>query len=252
VKRGNRVPHGISPVSFGALMKKLLSFLVLLLTGCAAPLPQTPPAGFSAQVSAPAIRAGQTLRYTARDGYTGLPQPDIIYRVTRVEGDTVTVEAQRGNRSWTERYTPEWNWLERPMTNLRNFRYSPPYPALSFPLAARKTWHGYVQATDPVTGRVNRVRVDGKVLGWERVTVPAGEFDTLKIERYVYAGNAEFFRMEERIREYDWYAPKAGIVVRHEESSEYTDTSRSCWFANCMLILNDWTVMELASHGTSP
>jgi hypothetical protein len=233
-------------------MNRLFLVALLLLAGCATPLPQTPPSGMSAEVGPPSIRPGLALRYVARDGYTGLPVPDYHYRVTSVQGDAVTVQARHGNQAWTERYTKDWNWVEHPMTNLQDFRYNPPYPALPFPLAAGKRWQSYVQATDPATGRVNRVRIDGRVVGWQRVKVPAGEFDTLKIERYVYAGNAQFFRMEERIREYDWYAPKAGLVVRREGSSEYIDTSRDCWFANCMLIQNDWRVLELAGAAAEP
>ena len=234
-------------------MNRLFVVVFLLLAACAAPLPQTPPAGLSAEVGPPpAIRSGVVLRYVAHDGYTGLQVPDFEYRVTGVQDNTVTVQAQQGNHAWTERYTKDWNWLEHPMTNLQDFRYNPPYPALPFPLVAGKSWQTYVNATDPATGRVNHVRIDGKVLGWERVKVPAGEFDTLKIQRYVYAGNAEFFRMEERIREWDWYAPKVGLIVQHAGSSEYIDTSKDCRFGNCMLIKNDWTVMELASQSTAP
>ena len=79
---------------------------------------------------------------------------------------------------------------------------------------------------DPATGRTNRVRIDGKVLGWERVKVPAGDFDALKIERYVYAGNAGFFRTEERIREYDWYAPQAGRDRRRRSDGRCASAAR--------------------------
>ena len=113
------------------------------------------------------------------------------YRVTAVEGDAVTVQLRHEGRDSMQRYTRDLNWRERPMTNLQNFRYDPPYPALPFPLEAGKTWQAYVNATDPATGRVNRVRIDGTVLGWERVKVSAGEFDALKVQRMVYAGNPD-------------------------------------------------------------
>ena len=231
-------------------MKTFLTAVLLLLAACAAPLPQTPPAGQPAEVRAPSIAPGETLRYAVHDAYTGLARDPIEYRVTEVSGDTVMVDARQGNQAWTERYTRDWNWREHPMTNLvPDFRYQPAYAALPFPLAAGKSWRTYVNATDPRSGRVNRVRIDGDVLGWERVRVPAGDFDTLKVRRYVYAGNAEFFKTEERIVEYDWYAPSAGLVVRHEASSEHIDTSLNCK-SQCNLIRGDWLVMELASRGT--
>ena len=46
-----------------------------------------------------------------------------------------------------------------------------------------------VRATDLATGKTYRVHVQARVTGWERVRVPAGEFDALRVQRYVYAGN---------------------------------------------------------------
>jgi hypothetical protein len=228
-------------------MKKALIALTLTLAACAAPLSQTPPPGQQAQVSAHTIRGGEAWRYTAHDGYTGLPRGTLDYRIVSVQDDIINVEVRHDNRDWIERYTKDWNWRERPMTNLQNFRYDPPYAALPFPLSAGKRWQTYVRATDPATGRTNRVRIDGEVLGWERIELPAGAFDALKVRRYVYAGNAEFFKTEERITEYDWYVPQLGIVARSETLSEHMDNSKSCK-GQCNRIKGDWTVVELASY----
>ncbi|MGE5522171.1 MAG: hypothetical protein ACM3SS_00540 [Rhodospirillaceae bacterium] len=229
-------------------MRTLALAAAVAVTACTAPLPRTPPAGQPSEVAAPTVRTGETLRYVAHDGYTGLPRGTTTYRVIGIHGDDVNVAVRHDNRAWTERYTKDWNWRERPMTNLQNFRYDPPYAALPFPLAAGKTWRTYVNATDPATGRTNRVRIDGEVLGWERVKVPAGEFDTLKVRRYVYAGNAAFFKTEERIVEHDWYAPQLAAIVRSEAKSEHFDNSMNCK-GQCNLVRGDWIVMELAGSG---
>ena len=229
-------------------MKKLLFAAMIALGACATRLPQTPPPGLPAEVQAPVALGAQSWRYTARDGYTGLPRGTLAYRLIGAQGSTESFEVRHDNQVWTERYTKDWNWRERPMTNLQNFRYDPPYAALPFPLAPGKRWQTYVRATDPATGRSNRVRIDGVVLGWYKVRVPAGEFDTLKVQRYVYAGNAAFFKTEERIEEYDWYAPQLGMVVRSEALSEHTDTSKTCK-GQCNRIRGNWIVTELASYG---
>jgi hypothetical protein len=221
---------------------------LLLVAGCATPLPQTPPAGVSAQLASPEIRAGDSWRYSAHDGYTKLPQGTFEYRVSSVQGETVTVLVQHAGRDSTEIYTRNWNWRERPMTNLQNFRYEPAYVALPFPLEAGKSWQAYVKATDPATGRTNRVRIDGKVLGWERVKVPAGEYDALKVRRLVYAGNADVFRTEEQIIEVDWYAPQLGKIVRHESSSRHYDKRAGCDdVPDCGWINGGWNVVELVN-----
>lgn len=226
-------------------MRKLAVIAALALAACAAPLPQSPPSGQSAQVGPPPVRTGQASTYVLHDGYTGLPRGTVTYRVGAVQDDDVTVDVTHDNRASTEHYTKDGNWRERPMANLQDFRYDPPYAALPFPLFAGKTWQAYVRATDPATGKANRVRIDGAVLGWDRVRTPAGEFDALKIRRYVYAGNAEFFKTEERIEEYDWYAPQPGVVVRHEARSEHMDMSMNCK-GQCTIVRGDWIVAELA------
>lgn len=230
-------------------MEKSVWLLAVLVAACAAPLTQSPPAGTPAQIAAPPVQPGNNWTYLTYDGYTHIPKGTVDVRVTRVQGGTITVARTHEGRAWQEHYTTSNGWLDRPLTNLQAFRYQPALPALPFPLHAGKRWREYVQATDPVTGRAYRVRIDGQVLGWERVRVPAGAFDALKVERRIYAGNAGYFRTEERIRELDWYSPQLGAVVRHEGASEYTDTSKSCRYADCGLIRNDWTVLELSAAG---
>lgn len=231
-------------------MKRTLLLFAFLLSACASPLPQLPPAGQSPTAGAPQSHVGDSWRYAARDGYTGIAKGVLEYRIDAIASDTITVTLQHGDRASIERYTQDWNWRERPMTNLQNFRYEPAYPALPFPLEAGKTWQNYVKATDPATGQVNRVRIDGKVLGWERVKVPAGEFDALKVRRLVYAGNHEHFRGEEHIAEFDWYSPKLGQIVKHVSSSGHVDKSRGCdsMFSDCNWIKGDWNVVELVNY----
>ena len=230
-------------------MKTFLLFALLFLAGCATPLPQTPPAGIPASIAAPEVRVGDSWTYQLHDGYTRIAKGTYRYTVTAIGPQRVNVEATHdGQPAGTQVFTRDWNWIEKPMTNLQNFRYSPPYPALPFPLEAGKRWQAYVQATDPATGKTNRVRIDGDVLGWERVKVPAGEFDALKVRRVVYAGNADYDRGEENIVEFDWYAPLLGQAVKQVSSSEYLDKRAGCDDGYCDdWVRNDWNVMELVS-----
>ena len=160
--------------------------LLLLTAACAAPLSQSPPAGVASEVTPPEIRAGDTWRYAVRDAFTKMPRGEVDYRVTQVQGDTVTVEVRTGELVSTELYTRSGNWLRRPATNMQEFSYSPPYEALAFPLAPGKTWKSRSVATDPTDGRSFPVTISATVLGWERIRVPAGEFDALKVHRRVF------------------------------------------------------------------
>lgn len=199
----------------------LLAMLVLA-AGCAAPLPQTPPAGVSPLASASEVQPGNSWRYAVHDGYTRLPRGTVEYRVSAIQGDTVTFTVLNGDRESTELYARNGNWLQRPATNMQTFAYNPPYPAFAFPLTPGKTWRSRVTATDPADGRSFPVLIEGTVLGWERVRVPAGEFDTLKVRRNVFLDYFEQgVRGQSVIVEHEWYAPAVKQAARRETTSRY-------------------------------
>jgi hypothetical protein len=237
-----------------------IPLLLLLLVGaCAAPLSKAPPAGIAPEVGAPQLRAGDTWRYAVRDAFTNLPRGEVEYRVTRVEGDTATVEVRSGDLVSTELYTRSGNWLRRPATNMQEFSYSPAYEAFAFPLAAGKTWKSESVATDPADGRSFPVRISATVLGWDRIRVPAGEFDALKVQRYVFL---DYWRSKVRgqsvIREDEWYVPSLGKIAKRETTSRYLDGRFA--LANDGIVLtrdrgddgpryiqDDWLIYELVS-----
>jgi len=206
----------------GGITIPQLAFL-LLLGGCAAPpLPQVPPAGMSAEVAAPRIALGDSWTYKVYDGFTRLPRADEHDEVTRVGPDRIEVAGLVERGDGTQIYDGQWNWLRRPAVGLQTFEYSPAYQAFAFPLSAGKRWQAKVTARDPRDGRRFPVRIDGAVLGWERVKVPAGEFDALKIERLVYFDYWEYsLRGRSIIREYEWYAPSVKWAVKREVSATY-------------------------------
>lgn len=205
-------------------MKRIFIVCTLLyLSGCAAPLPQSPPSGLAAQVPVPGIQPGAQWTYRVRDGFTDLPRPTERYRVTEVNGDRVAVTVSReGANDDIQLYDRQWNWLKHPATNLQTFIYSPAYPAYAFPLVAGRTWNARVMATDPASGQRFPLTLDGAVLGWERVKVPAGEFDALKVRRIVFFDYYEAtVRGRSEIVETEWYAPAVNQAVRRETSARY-------------------------------
>lgn len=236
--------------------------LALLLGGCAAPLSQIPPPGISAAVPAPEIKVGDAWTYRVQDGFTRIQRGDQRHEVIEVGADRIRVAGPVERSDGIQIYDREWNWLKRPATNLQTFEYTPAYQAFAFPLAPGKRWRARVIATDPMDGRRFPVWIDGAVLGWERVKVPAGEFDALKIERWVYFEYWEHaVRGRSVIREYEWYAPAAKQSVRREASSEYWTylaggTSHPGFLkvrdksngGGPRYVPDDWLIYELVSH----
>ncbi|MCE9641739.1 MAG: DUF3108 domain-containing protein, partial [Betaproteobacteria bacterium] len=178
------------------------------------------------------------------------------------EGDrvfvAVTASSAYAGLPHTEMYTPDGNWMRHPLVNhnqVLEYEFLPPFPAYAFPLESGKRWSVRVNARNLVTGRQNSVRVDGEVLGSERITTPAGTFDVVKIRRRVYAGDWDAFLRETNIVEVDWYAPALGRSVRLEANSNWLDTSRSPGGGGVMGMLGgnqvmrgDWTIKELVGY----
>src|SRR5512146_2674578 len=107
-------------------MKKFLVFVLLFLAGCATPLPQTPPADIPASVAAPQISVVDSWTYQLHDGYTQFSKGTYRHTVTAIEPQRVIVQVVHyGKPKATQIFPPDWNWLEKPMTNLQNFRYDP-------------------------------------------------------------------------------------------------------------------------------
>lgn len=196
--------------------------LALMLAGCAAPLSQVPPSGMPASVPPPQIRVGDAWTYRVRDGFTGIPRGEQRHEVLEIAGDYVRVSGDVERGDGMQIYDRAWNWLRRPATNLQVFEYSPAYQAFAFPLEPGKRWRERLTATDPADGRQFPVWIDGVVRGWERVQVPAGEFDALKVERMVFFEYWEYaVRGRSEIREVEWYAPAAKQSVKREMRSRY-------------------------------
>jgi hypothetical protein len=244
----------------------VLAIASLLLTAsCATQLAQTPPPNLPVAVSAPEFRAGSYWRFAVSDGFTRLPRGTIGYRVDKIDAVVVTVQVTSDAGETAELYTRNWNWLQRPATNLQVFAYSPAYRAFDFPLSAGKKWTFRGAARDPADGRTFPVRIEGEVLGWERVKVPAGEFETLKVRRYVTLDYwLQGVRGQSVITETDWYAPTLNQVARREATSQYLRLAD----ASPMFVRvrggrsrdgdgdplpryeqDDWLVYELVEHG---
>jgi len=204
----------------------------------------------SASFAATPPVAGDIHVYRLLNGYNKETRGTLNYQVASVEAGRITVSVTPDNpeagKQRTELYTPEGNWLRREVENHGEkiqYEFAEAYPAYVFPLEQGKSWSIRVKATVPDEQRPRSVRVDGKVLGTERIRVPAGEFDTIKVRRTVYPGDHAFMLSETYITETDWYAPALGRAVRTERDSRYLDLN-SCGFARCEA-RGDWDIYEL-------
>ncbi|MBC7944037.1 MAG: hypothetical protein H7X91_01950 [Burkholderiales bacterium] len=138
----------------------------------------------------------------------------------------------------------DWGLLDGTLINRVEYAY--PEPAYPFPLQAGRNWS--VNTTVTVNQKTFAANVRGQALGWERIKVPAGEFDTLKIRRQVYLQDQEWWRSGTEVYEIDWYAPELQQIVRRDTRSEYRDVARGRDPFGGNVIKGDWNIVELTSY----
>jgi hypothetical protein len=203
--------------------------------------------------AAPPPAEGDIYVYRVINAYNNEIRGQLSYRVDKTEAGRITMSVS-ADRPGMQTPTPEiltsdGKWLRHSIVNhdqLVDYAFSPAYPSYEFPLDTGKEWSTRVNAVNATTGVSHSVRIDATVVGTERIRVPAGEFDTIKIRRSVYAGDsASYLRLTEtNIAETEWFAPALGRTVRIARNSGYLDLSRG---PRSRAMRGEWEIHELVS-----
>lgn len=198
--------------------------------------------------------AGDSYVYRVVNGYNRetvghVRQTDTPATTARGGVLAVTVDTPALGTDRTEVYDAQGHWLRRPLDNHGrpvDYEFGIALPAVPAQTGSAQSWSTRVPAKVAGDTKDRSVRIDGRVLGEARIRVPAGEFDTLKIQRIVYAGDADFSITETRITEIDWYSPMLGRSVRTETRSGWRDLRGGCRRADQCDFRGDWFIFELA------
>ncbi len=198
---------------------------------------------------------GDTFVYRVINGFNGETAGHVRHQISAAStASGVVAEVTPDNRALglqrTEILTPDGLWLRYPLDNhglATDYEFTPALPAVA--PTPGNSWSVRVNARVEGTGNTRSVRIDGEVLGNERIRVPAGEFDTLKIRRFIYPGDAGDFKTETHIVETDWYAPALGRSVRSETRSSWRQNA-GCRRSFCTYY-GDWHISELMEARTA-
>jgi hypothetical protein len=205
----------------------------------------------------------------------GVTEAEIATRVTNLIDGTAGVEhfTRRWNPTSAERGAQQPfalalgypDLLVRPLTGiawhrealsgqgianspaLQKFEFAPAYPEFPDRLEPGVTWRGDTVSRNMTTRGHVRMGVSGKVVGNTRIQVPAGEFDTIKLERTTYIADGTFRHSPTRVTDTEWFAPALGHSVKYETRWERYDQNSSYY---PVLEPGDWIVYELASYKT--
>jgi hypothetical protein len=126
---------------------------------------------------APAVGDSWTSQYT--DVWKGAKGNINRMEVTSVDDAGIHVDIKRaasGALLTKQLFSAEMNPVER-----GNMHFAPSFARFQFPLEPGKEWSSDIVGDNPKAGKHWRYRIKGKVLNWEKVKVPAGEFDALKV-----------------------------------------------------------------------
>lgn len=183
-----------------------------------------------AQVAAaPVLGAGESWTYRTINDYNRLPQGDVT-RSVAVSAGGIRVVSRAGASAPIESGFARPGVLASGALNDRaQGRLAPALELMPFPLEPGQRWSQTVRRQDALTNEMRDVRVEGRVVGWETVRVPAGEFRALRVERRLWLGDWDQFRGETWRAETEWYAPEVKGPVKVAVFEEYPERRFSMW-----------------------
>ena len=206
------------------MYRLFLLLFTFFLTSCG----DQPPSGQPVPLDKPPrLAVGDHWVYNKVNGYNNEIADILSYDIIRVEKDAITFKVKSdfrtGARAVQETYTPGGNLLIKETLDTGAFRYQPYYPSYRFPLEAGQTWREDFSYLDSRLNRRVTAQVYARAIRWERIRVPAGEFNTLRISRDIYFNDQEWWRSGTTMTETDWYSPEVKRFVLHTDYFEYLD-----------------------------
>ena len=204
-------------------MRRLIPLLACLLAAASA-FAQ----GDARRIESPDVRVGDTWMFNKIDGWKNSLEEVSVNVVQRSDASGIVMESSSLDGSSVARIlrTTAFN-LVRIEAPAFTQKAAPFYPNYSFPLYAGKTWKGKVLLSNTKQSGVEvTAYLRGKAVGWEMVTVPAGNYLALKLRmegRYDARGPGGIW--DGTIDDTLWYAPEVRNAVRYEYI-DYFDGAR--------------------------
>jgi uncharacterized caspase-like protein len=158
-------------------------------------------------VEKPDVAIGMRWRYEVTDLLSRSKRDAIIEVQSVTESRIYTAGVQGAAIQVWDRH---WNLLRD-----GNTEYSSPYPALQFPLTAGQKWRNENQYE--IMQGILYQQTDGRIIGWEKLKVPAGMFDVVKIEIRGHWRHAHALHPTSgTITDVLYYAPQTGNFIKRE------------------------------------
>lgn len=166
----------------------------------------------------PNIKVGDRWTYQYLDKMTGEIKGSITLTVFEVTDTEIHQKAQGKMKAPINRVEfldRQLNWIDNGFT-----QWKPNTGSFLFPLTVGKEWTQQYEAVAISNESKTRHNAAAKVVAYEKVKVPAGEFDAFKIEytiRNISTSDAE--RADSITKGVRWYSPSVKQVVKQESEA---------------------------------
>ena len=168
-------------------------------------------AGNHESVPAPAPAVGDSWTYQYTDVWKGAKGNINRMEVASIDEAGVHIAIKRaasGALINTQLFSTDMNPIER-----GGMHFAPSFARYAFPLAPGKEWSSEVVGDNSKAGKQWQYQIKGKVLEWEKVRVPAGEFEALKVvidAQYADANGNAGGKLSETV----WFVPALNNYVK--------------------------------------
>ena len=174
-------------------------------------------------IPAPQVKSGELWRYALINRYNGETINEVRAQVASVQPELrVELSDRSGRRLADEIYDAAWTIRQEPIYN-ETLVFDRPVPLLPPRLAVGSQQVTRTRYRLSGTGQPHSWHVHMHAKHWERIAVPAGTFDALRIERLIRFEHHDLFRRGSRRMDTLWYAPQVNRWVMREWSGIYLE-----------------------------
>src|SRR5438128_5331887 len=165
---------------------------------------------------APTVRVGDVWKYNRLDGFTNEVTFEFSRRVIGISDSEITVRQETKGRDGflIVAYDRFWNLIDD-----GTLKFEPSNGVQSFPVTIGKVLRKEYREKNIKTGVFSVCTVSGQYVGWEKVTVPAGTFDTLRLEDEIECRSTGADAAINKTAHKSWYAPSVNRIVRSESQT---------------------------------
>jgi hypothetical protein len=173
----------------------------------------------STAVERPVWRVGDSWTYNYIDNWKKEVVDVSVDKITEISAKEIKVEwVSKKFKNGTNLFNQDFNATIRNSGSSIEIRSSPEWPRYSFPMKPGKVWQQQVtwtKSNEPDWKVVADLK--GTAQGWEKITVPAGTFDSLRIElQGRYTGSNSQRNWSGSQKEVYWFAPAVKRIVKYE------------------------------------